>query len=456
MKRCLASLMVILVVISLMIGESFALDQLEVKIPEFKVTLNNVEIDSSVSQYPLIVYNYITYFPMTWSYARGMGLETVYSEERGLVIRKANKIEPIIPDTDGNNDMGKVYYATVPEFLISVNGKQIDNAQEEYPLFVFRDITYFPLTWRFAVEEFGWKYTWSEREGLSVNADNRKQSEGLPVNEETKTQIEVVKPSFVSAGGYHTVYLDSDGKAISGGISEYGQCNVKSWENIVSVSAGYYHTVGLKSDGTVVAAGDNYFSQCTVYGWTNIVNLSAGWDHTVGVKSDGTVVAVGLNDMGQCKVFDWRDIIIVSADFSHTVGLKSDGTVVATGENNYGQCNVTNWIDVTAISAGGGHTVGLKSDGTVVAKGDNDSGQCNVSKWEDIIAVSAGTAHTVGLKSDGTVIATGDNSYGQCNISTFEDIVAISAGVAHTAVYKSDGTVKTIGNYFLLWEETNE
>ena len=255
----------------------------------------------------------------------------------------------------------------------------------------------------------------------------------------------------ISAGGWHTVGLKSDGTVVAVGYNDDGQCDVSDWTNIVAVSAGGSHTVGLKSDGTVVATKytgykSDYYGQCDVSDWTDIVAVSAGYLHTVGLKSDGTVVAVGYNGAGQCDVSDWMDIVAVSAGGWHTVGLKSDGTVVAVGYNDDGQCDVSDWTDIVAVSARNYHTVGLKSDGTVVAVGDNDFGQCNVNGWTDIVAVSAGAFHTVGLKSDGTVVATkysGESMYncGQCAVSSWTDIVAVSAGDRHTVGLKSDGTV---------------
>ena len=275
----------------------------------------------------------------------------------------------------------------------------------------------------------------------------------------------------VSAGGFHTVGLKSDGTVVATKYSgdsmfNYGQCDVSGWTDIVAVSGGGWHTVGLKSDGTVVAtknSGDSMFNygQCDVSDWTDIVAVSAGTLHTVGLKSDGTVVAVGNNEYGQCDVSDWTDIVAVSAGDSHTVGLKSDGTVVAVGYNGDGQCDVNDWTDIVAISAGEFHTVGLKSDGTVVAtnysgKSTDNYGQCDVNDWTDIVAISAGSFLTVGLKSDGTVVATkysGDSmfNFGQCDLSDWTDIVAVSAGGLHTVGLKSDGTVvatKYTGDYY--------
>ena len=60
--------------------------------------------------------------------------------------------------------------AEICSFNIVVNGKAIDNKKEEYPLLVYRDVTYFPLTWRFAVDEFGWNYSYSKVDGVSIDS----------------------------------------------------------------------------------------------------------------------------------------------------------------------------------------------------------------------------------------------------------------------------------------------
>lgn len=54
-----------------------------------------------------------------------------------------------------------------------MNGKKIDNSKEEYPLLTFRNVTYFPLTWHFAAEEFGWEYLFDGENGLSISSDNK-------------------------------------------------------------------------------------------------------------------------------------------------------------------------------------------------------------------------------------------------------------------------------------------
>lgn len=47
-----------------------------VYLPSFKVTINGVEMNNTYDKYPFIVYQGITYFPMTYSGCRFLGLET--------------------------------------------------------------------------------------------------------------------------------------------------------------------------------------------------------------------------------------------------------------------------------------------------------------------------------------------------------------------------------------------
>ena len=59
------------------------------------------------------------------------------------------------------------------------------------------------------------------------------------------------------------------------------------------VAAGSYHTVGLTAWGTVVAAGRSDFGQCDVSAWKDVVTIATGGAHTVGLRSEGSVIGVG-------------------------------------------------------------------------------------------------------------------------------------------------------------------
>ena len=137
-------------------------------LPDSPVTFNGTPIDNQRATYPLIVYKNITYFPMTWDYASALGLSSNYTEARGLVIEKSNSSVNLVQSVTANNNLNASYAVSLPYFPITVNGKRIDNARETYPLLLFRNITYFPLTWAFAVTEFGWEYSYNNVIGLKI------------------------------------------------------------------------------------------------------------------------------------------------------------------------------------------------------------------------------------------------------------------------------------------------
>ncbi|PUA39016.1 YHYH domain-containing protein [Paenibacillus elgii] len=126
---------------------------IKVNVPAFKVYVNNLEVSNASAQYPVITYKDITYFPMTWSYTQALGLETKWDKETGFVIRKtANKAAKL------NADLGTPpakLYAKLPDFNVFVNDAWFDNSTEAYPLLVLNDVTYFPMTWKLAVEDLG-------------------------------------------------------------------------------------------------------------------------------------------------------------------------------------------------------------------------------------------------------------------------------------------------------------
>ena len=148
-----------------------AAQNVDVKIPTFPVELNDTVYDNRHAEYPLLVYKDITYFPMTYYLTRELGLTTGWSAEKGLYIVQHQ--EPHSTEKDKmtvSNSLNKTYKATIPTYSISVNGFAIDNSKEKYPLLNFRGVTYFPLTWQYANDEFNWKIAWDAKNGLAVNS----------------------------------------------------------------------------------------------------------------------------------------------------------------------------------------------------------------------------------------------------------------------------------------------
>ena len=144
----------------------------KINFPTFPVAINSLEIDNDKLEYPLITYNNITYFPMTYQFSKGLGLNINYSQATGLAISY---------EASSNNTLSINYLETaspnqsqtaeLPSYPIKVNGIKIDNRNETYPLLNYKGITYFPLTWRFAVENFGWQYSFDTVEGLKISSN---------------------------------------------------------------------------------------------------------------------------------------------------------------------------------------------------------------------------------------------------------------------------------------------
>lgn len=171
-KRFLLSVS-FLVVLSMAIASiSFAQQTVSVSLPTFKITMNNIKIDNNERLYPIIVYKDITYVPMTYRDSRFLGLETKWSFEEGLQVNKINTTINYNPDRGYAGTVPEK--AIIPESRIRVNGKEIYNKSESYPLLLFRDITYFPLTWRFMVDEFGWTSSFDAVNGLIINSSSDK------------------------------------------------------------------------------------------------------------------------------------------------------------------------------------------------------------------------------------------------------------------------------------------
>lgn len=149
----------------------------KVLVPDYPFVINGTNIDFKNSLYPVISYNDITYFPMTWHYCRMLGVTTDWNDETGLRVEKANATAEPIEYEKADNTNEHSLYAVLPKYDIFVNGKKIENDSEEYPLLNFRNVTYFPLTWDFIINEFGWNYAFDSENGLVINsAEDKKEN----------------------------------------------------------------------------------------------------------------------------------------------------------------------------------------------------------------------------------------------------------------------------------------
>ncbi len=145
---------------------------LTVTIAKFPIIINCIDINNKNSKYPFLTYRNVTYFPMTRKFTCILGLETSCDSTTGLSVRKSEKDKNISLDLDlgADNNLDEEYSVSIPTSDIILNDKLIDNESEEYPMLVFRGITYFPLTWKYVIDEFGWDLNWDSEKGLTINS----------------------------------------------------------------------------------------------------------------------------------------------------------------------------------------------------------------------------------------------------------------------------------------------
>ena len=113
----------------------------------------------------------------------------------------------------GKKQSGSVS-VTLPSYKISVNGAQINNKEEKYPIFNYNGITYFPLTWAYAVDSFGWSYQWDAVNGLRI--DTSSAPAPAPVEPGTgdaalDKALTILNSKYATGGKYHGM-LEGGGK----------------------------------------------------------------------------------------------------------------------------------------------------------------------------------------------------------------------------------------------------
>ena len=181
-----------------------------------KVTLNGQVIDNKNAKYPLLSYSNITYFPMTYHLSRFMGVSADWNNGSKTLDITAGGARTAYAAETGKKQSGSVS-VTLPSYKISVNGAQINNKEEKYPIFNYNGITYFPLTWAYAVDSFGWSYQWDAVNGLRI--DTSSAPAPTPVEPGTgdaalDKALTILNSSYATGGKYHGM-LEGGGKKTS-------------------------------------------------------------------------------------------------------------------------------------------------------------------------------------------------------------------------------------------------
>jgi hypothetical protein len=129
------------------------------------------------------------------------------------------------------------------------------------------------------------------------------------------------------------------------------------------MSAGGFHTCAVRTDGTVVCWGDNTYGQAIApLGLTSVTQVTTGDLHTCALKTDGTVVCWGANGNRQATVPFCLNLIsppicrpLVGAITAPVVPVQVNTTITAsasfTETGTLTHTAVFNWGDGTSSAA---------------------------------------------------------------------------------------------------------
>ncbi|HWQ78412.1 MAG TPA: hypothetical protein VN381_06335 [Anaerovoracaceae bacterium] len=260
-----------------------------VRVPGFPVTVNGTTVDNNYDKYPFIVYNDITYFPMTYSGCRFLGLESEWKgNKEGLSIAKTGITAAYKPYDSKSKNAGS-YRATVPAFPIRVNGKGIDNSSQKYPLLSFRDITYFPMTWEFGVNEFGWDYSFDTKDGLVIDSDNIKLEQKTLATAVGKRGYDD-RPTSVTVTDQYIYYENAKGQIIQARLADPSQMKTVYQLPVWSYGNGEYVSSSLYVENGIAYLGYHQGG------------ATMGADYVIRLNDDGTTEEL-RSSYNRLKVF---------------------------------------------------------------------------------------------------------------------------------------------------------
>ena len=169
------------------------------------VTLNGQKVDNAGAEYPLLLYRNITYFPMTYHLSRFMGVSTDWDNaSRTLKITASGEHGAYVADHGHAGTSGTVA-VSVPDYAVYVNNARVDNQQENWPVLNYRGVTYFPLTWHYAVECFGWGYEYDAANGLRIDTTKAAAPASSAVSTGDRAldaALEILGAGYLAGGSY--------------------------------------------------------------------------------------------------------------------------------------------------------------------------------------------------------------------------------------------------------------
>ncbi len=269
-------------------------------LPSFDITFNGNKIDSTYRQYPILVYKDITYFPMTYFDSRHLGLNTEWDNDTRTLSINKDYISAAFRDYNMGTRNEATYEVEICDFNISVSSTAINNQEEEYPLLTFRDVTYFPITWRFANDMFHWEYAFSAENGLSVKSDIQSELVTLPYLDGVFAQDDTFY--------YYIAYKDGKQSIFRADID-----NTQNYVSIYDLPENYISDTGKCMVWLEMDMGTIYFKY-------HVGGATMGSNTYVKINADGTATEEVPQNYYYTK-------------FGESIYYKTDGKISITAKN---------------------------------------------------------------------------------------------------------------------------
>lgn len=127
-----------------------ATDEVRISVLAEPISLNGLSIENTSRQYPIIVYKGMIYFPLTYDDCRFLGIETHWNQNTGLKLKSVDRQQPYFEAKriNKNSANDKAVIMTAP---ITINAKNLDLTDTDYPFISFRNIVYVPLKLKYCL-----------------------------------------------------------------------------------------------------------------------------------------------------------------------------------------------------------------------------------------------------------------------------------------------------------------
>ncbi|MDQ1458569.1 MAG: hypothetical protein QOI08_53, partial [Actinomycetota bacterium] len=246
-----------------------------------------------------------------------------------------------------------------------------------------------------ALKSDGTVWAWGSTNTWQLGVNNGNAAAKLPVEVHGPGNVGYLTNIVaIAVGKEHSVALKSDGTVWTWGVNAEGELGngvtgsevdwpvqvvgvggVGNLTNVVGISAGGYSTLALKSDGTMVGWGDDQYGQlgdsnapsvsntpvAPVGLGGSLVAIAGGTYATFAVKADGTVWGWGNNTNGYLgvgsattpiqsphrvqRLVDGSGVVALAAGFQTGAAVTAPGAVYRWGWNSSGQLGDSTTID---------------------------------------------------------------------------------------------------------------